>query len=84
MDTSTTVAINKKRDFTMVKTSTIHGKGVFAQKIIPKGTRIIEYAGKRVLKANLVKDLVKGINSLRYVMNLDEKIPVDEIGRAHV
>ena len=41
------------RDFTLVKTSQVHGKGVFAKKTIPKGTRIFEYAGERVLKTNL-------------------------------
>lgn len=32
----------------LVKESTLHGKGVFARKNIPAGTRIMEYAGKRI------------------------------------
>lgn len=34
-----------------VKKSDIHGTGVYAKKFIPKGTRIIEYVGERVTKA---------------------------------
>jgi len=65
------------RDFTVVKTSQVHGKGVFAKKAIPKGTRIFEYAGERVLKSNLAKDLADGLTSLVYVMNLDEILAID-------
>lgn len=32
----------------VVRKSGIHGKGVFAATVIPKGTRIIEYKGKRL------------------------------------
>lgn len=34
----------------MVKTSKIHGTGVFATQNIAKGTRIIEYIGQKVTK----------------------------------
>lgn len=65
------------RDFTLVKTSPVHGRGVFAKKTIPKGTRILEYAGERVLKANLATDLANGLTSLAYVMNLSETVAID-------
>lgn len=65
------------RDFTVVKNSHVHGSGVFAKKTIPKGTRIFEYAGERVLKANLAKDLADGLTSLVYVMNLNETFAID-------
>jgi uncharacterized protein len=32
----------------VVRKSKIHGKGVFARKFIPKGTRIVEYVGDRI------------------------------------
>jgi SET domain-containing protein len=32
----------------IVKSSPIHGRGVFARRLIPAGTRIIEYRGERV------------------------------------
>ena len=65
------------RDFTRVETSAIHGKGVFAKRVIPKGTRIFEYAGERVLKTNLAADLAAGLTSLTYVMNLNETTAID-------
>ena len=65
------------RDFTIVKTSPVHGKGVFARKTIPRGTRIFEYAGERVLKVNLARDLVNGLTSLIYVMNLNGTLAID-------
>ena len=65
------------RDFTIVKDSLIEGKGVFAKTIIPKGTRIVEYAGLRVPKTNLVEDLKNGLTSIRYIMNLNETTVID-------
>lgn len=37
--------------YIVVKNSRIHGKGVFAKKDIPEGTRIIEYIGEKITKA---------------------------------
>jgi hypothetical protein len=34
--------------FYVVRKSKIHGRGVFAATIIPKGTRIVEYRGRRI------------------------------------
>ncbi|WP_051190524.1 SET domain-containing protein [Kaistella palustris] len=65
------------RDFILVKSSPIHGKGVFAKKAIPKGTRIIEYMGKRILKEDLPSDREKGLTSLVYVMRLDDLTAID-------
>ncbi|KUO66754.1 MAG: hypothetical protein APF83_06885 [Lutibacter sp. BRH_c52] len=68
---------HKLRDFTIVKISSVHGKGVFAKRIIPKGTRIFEYMGKRVSKENLASDLENGLTSMIYVLNLNETVAVD-------
>lgn len=65
------------RDFTLVRTSPVHGNGVFAKKTIPKGTRIFEYAGLRVLKTDLLNDLAKGLTSMTYVMNLNKTLAID-------
>jgi SET domain-containing protein len=65
------------RDFTIVRNSEVHGRGLFAKRAIPKGTRILEYTGERVLKTNLAQDLVAGLTSLIYVMNLNETFAVD-------
>jgi SET domain-containing protein len=40
--------IEKKRRRIVVRNSSIHGRGVFALRRIPKGTRIIEYKGKLI------------------------------------
>ena len=40
-----------------VRASGVHGRGVFATKSIRKGTRIIEYRGKRVLWNDVPADL---------------------------
>lgn len=36
------------RGFTIVKSSAIHGMGVFAKKQIPKGSRLYEYKGLKL------------------------------------
>ena len=38
----------EKNEWVEVKNSTIHGKGVFARKDIPKGKKIIEYVGEHI------------------------------------
>tara|TARA_Y100000310_G_C20192916_1_gene583316 strand:+ start:61 stop:564 length:504 start_codon:yes stop_codon:yes gene_type:complete len=39
-----------QNEFIVVKESVIHGRGIFAKKDISKGTRIIEYKGKKITK----------------------------------
>ena len=39
-----------------VRESGVHGRGVYATKPIPKGARIIEYTGRRVLWENVPND----------------------------
>jgi len=41
--------------YAIVRQSDIHHKGVFAKKDIPKGTRIIEYVGEKITKAEADK-----------------------------
>lgn len=69
--------IATERDFTLKEESLIQGYGLFAKKTIPKGTRILEYQGQRIPKANLINDLTQGLSSLRYVMNLDNNTAID-------
>lgn len=56
------------RDFVLVGPSRIEGLGVFAKRQIPRGARIIEYAGARV-----PIDDVRGV----YSMALDDDFAVD-------
>lgn len=65
------------RGFTKVRPSTIHGLGVFAIKPIPKGTRLFEYAGKRISRDQIIQEFMKGITSCLYVMDLNETTVID-------
>jgi SET domain-containing protein len=42
--------------YVKVRHSPIHGRGVFATRIVPQGTRIIEYTGKRMAWADVPND----------------------------
>ena len=56
------------RDFIRVGLSRIAGTGVFAIRRIPRGTRIIEYTGKRI---------PIGESTSRYTIALDETTAID-------
>lgn len=65
------------RDFIQVRASAIHGTGVFAKRPIPKGTRVIEYAGRRIPKPDLLAAAERGERPLTYVLNLDADTAID-------
>ena len=65
------------RDFIQVQASGIHGTGVFAKRLIPKGTRVVEYQGRRRPKAQLLEEAVRGERKLTYVLNLDADTAID-------
>jgi SET domain-containing protein len=69
--------MTQDRDFIRVLASPIHGTGVFAKRAIPKGTRVIEYAGRRLPKAQLIEEAETGARSLTYVLNLDSDMAID-------
>lgn len=72
-----TDAVTPDRDFILVQPSAIHGTGVFARRPIPKGTRIIEYKGRRLAKTQLIEEAQRGERMLTYVLNLDAERAVD-------
>ncbi len=65
------------RDFIRVQASVIHGTGVFAKRLIPKGTRVIEYGGRRFAKAELLEQVERGERKTTYVLNLDADTAID-------
>lgn len=67
----------KDRDFTVVRSSPIQGRGLFAKKNIPKGTRIAEYTGKRVPMTSLLTDLEEGVTTLKYLMSVNDTTVID-------
>ena len=65
------------RGFTEVRFSAIHGRGLFAKKKIPKGTRLLEYEGERVERNQIVNDALNGVTNMVYVMGLNETMVID-------
>ena len=68
---------NPSRDFIRVDASAIHGTGVFAKRGIPRGTRVIAYAGERTTRARLVAEARTLGRDLTYVLNVDEDHVID-------
>jgi hypothetical protein len=63
----------------VVRRSRIHGRGVFAARRIPKGTRIIEYKGRRISNAaadELYPDR-EGIPTHTFLFELDSDMVID-------
>jgi SET domain-containing protein len=71
-------------DYVRVKCSKIHGNGVFAKVNIPKGTRIIEYVGEKITKAESEKRAEKILNRAKskgtgavYIFELNQRYDID-------
>jgi SET domain-containing protein len=70
--------------FYIVRSSKIHGKGIFARKDIPKGTNVIEYVGNivsrkegdRIAEEQYVKSRKTGSGAV-YIFELNRKQDVD-------
>jgi uncharacterized protein len=77
--------VAKKSKFIKVRSSGIHNKGVFAKKDIPKGTKIIEYVGEIITKAESDKRAEKQLNLSKnhtkdggvYIFELNKKHDID-------
>ena len=67
-----------------VKTSTIHGRGLYATCDIEEGTDIIQYVGEKITKKESTKRALKGEEEARetgdglvYIFELDDKYDID-------
>ena len=60
-----------------VRGSKIHGKGVFATTFIPKGTRIIEYKGKRISEDAADDKYGNDEGTHTFLFLLDDKVVID-------
>jgi SET domain-containing protein len=60
-----------------VRYSNIHGKGVFANTFIPKGTRIIEYKGKRISEEAADEKYGDDEGTHTFLFLLDNQIVID-------
>ena len=65
------------RNFVRVGRSRIEGKGVFAKRRIPWGTRVIEYTGVRVPIATLLTGVTRGAPARVYVFRLSASTAID-------
>jgi SET domain-containing protein len=65
------------RDFIRVGKSRIAGKGVFAKRKIPRGTRIIEYLGERVLISKYLVEISEGKPVSVYAFHLNDSFIID-------
>jgi len=64
--------------------SAIHGRGVYARTMIPEGTRVIEYTGERITKAEAVRRDAQRIERARrggdasvYIFNVNQRHDLD-------
>ena len=74
-----------------VNASAIHGRGAYAARPIPSGTRIIEYTGERITKAESVRReearlrrLKRGGDGSVYIFNLNRRHDLDGRSRRNV
>jgi SET domain-containing protein len=61
--------------------SAIHGRGVFAQRAIPDGTRIVEYTGERITKAEAKRREAQRLERQR--RGSDDSVYVFVLNRRH-
>lgn len=67
----------QNRDFIRVGRSRIQGKGVFAKRKIPRGTRIVEYLGERVPISTLLVEMDAGKRTHTYIFALSHTMTID-------
>ena len=72
-------------EYIIVKNSKVHGKGIFARNDLPKGTRVLEYVGKKITKKESDKiaeeQLERAMGNKEegavYIFELDDKYDID-------
>lgn len=67
----------QNRDLLRVGRSRIQGKGVFAKRKIPRGTRIVEYLGERISTGQLLIDMANGERTHTYVFAVSPMTVID-------
>ena len=78
----TTISVQKHRhpnNFVEVKKSSIHNKGLFAKKNIPKGAFLVEYTGEKISKEEGTKreNISLKLNGTTYIFELDAMCDID-------
>ena len=67
----------RSRPRIVVRKSKIHGRGVFANTLIPKGTRIIEYKGRRITGDAADKKYGEDEGTHTFLFLLDNNMVID-------
>jgi len=65
---------SSQASFVEVRHSPIHGTGAFAQSDIPAGSRVIEYVGEKITKA---ESLRRCEQNNQYIFTLDDEFDLD-------
>lgn len=60
--------------FMEIRQSLIHGSGAFAARAIPSGTRIVEYVGERITKAESLRQCEQGND---FIFHVDDQCDLD-------
>ena len=83
--------ISGGRGWVSAARSVIHGRGVYARTLIPDGTRIIEYTGERITKAEARRRETQRLQRQRrggddcvYIFNLNARHDLDGRTRSNV
>lgn len=71
--------------YILVRSSAVHGRGVFARKAILKGTRIIEYTGEKITKTEAERRAAEHVDSHKkdrnsgavYIFELNKRHDID-------
>lgn len=79
------------RTWIVTRRSAIHGRGVYARRAIPDGTRIVEYTGERITKAEAARReeqrlarRQRGQNDSVYIFELNARHDLDGRTRGNV
>jgi uncharacterized protein len=79
-----TKAKSTQNPWIRITASAIHGRGVYAAKLIPSGTRIVEYTGEIITKAEAARREAKRLERLRrggdgsvYIFDLNKRYDLD-------
>lgn len=70
-------ATRRKKRRIIVRRSKVHGKGVFAASFIPKGTRIIEYKGRRMSEKAADEKYCDDSSPHTFLFLLDNAVVID-------
>jgi SET domain-containing protein len=81
---SATRPAKTRSDWAEVRGSKIHGHGMFATKLIPPGTRIIEYTGERISKSEgfrreelRQRRAARGGDGCIYTFEVSDRVDID-------